>query len=76
MAIRKPVLCVIFLLSLLLVFSEMGKVVEGRLCESQSQKFKGPCFSGSNCGNVCRTEGFPGGRCRHFPRRCFCVKHC
>ncbi|WOL10722.1 defensin Ec-AMP-D2 [Canna indica] len=54
------------------------RVVEARTCESQSHRFKGPCLSlnARNCANVCKTEGFPGGRCRGFRRRCFCVKHC
>nr|WPT09563.1 defensin [Piper nigrum] len=49
---------------------------EARICESQSHKFKGPCVSDSNCASVCQTEGFPGGHCRGFRRRCFCVKTC
>nr|7C2P_A Chain A, Plant defensing Egk [Elaeis guineensis]7C2P_B Chain B, Plant defensing Egk [Elaeis guineensis]7C2P_C Chain C, Plant defensing Egk [Elaeis guineensis]7C2P_D Chain D, Plant defensing Egk [Elaeis guineensis] len=47
-----------------------------RTCESQSHKFKGPCLRASNCANVCKTEGFHGGKCRGFRRRCFCTKHC
>ncbi|XAR64028.1 hypothetical protein NMG60_11024223 [Bertholletia excelsa] len=53
-----------------------GKVAEGRTCESQSHKFKGACVSRTNCANVCKTEGFPGGHCRGFRRRCFCTKPC
>jgi Gamma-thionin family len=56
---------------------EMGPaVVEARTCESQSHKFKGSCIRESNCANVCKTEGFHGGKCRGFRRRCFCTKHC
>ncbi|KAG9442427.1 hypothetical protein H6P81_018281 [Aristolochia fimbriata] len=69
----------IFLLALLLLAAgpEMGpRVAEARTCESQSHHFKGPCVSGSNCAHVCKTEGFPAGRCRGFRRRCFCVKPC
>ncbi|KAJ0974489.1 hypothetical protein J5N97_016454 [Dioscorea zingiberensis] len=64
------------LLFLLLISSGTVMEVEGRTCESQSHKFKGPCVRQSNCANVCKTEGFPGGNCRGFRRRCFCVKHC
>ncbi|KAK8935959.1 hypothetical protein KSP39_PZI012926 [Platanthera zijinensis] len=49
---------------------------EKRTCESQSHRFRGLCFSRSNCGHVCRTEGFVFGRCRGLRRRCFCTKHC
>ncbi|XP_068640328.1 defensin Ec-AMP-D1-like [Aristolochia californica] len=69
----------IFFLVLLIMAAvpEMGlRVAEARTCESQSHRFKGTCVAGSNCANVCRTEGFPGGTCRGFRRRCFCVKPC
>ncbi|KAH7866585.1 hypothetical protein Vadar_022290 [Vaccinium darrowii] len=69
----------IFLVVVLLMAStEMGGigVAEGRTCESQSQRFKGPCSTDRNCGSVCETEGFQGGNCRGFRRRCFCTKHC
>ncbi|KAG9143435.1 hypothetical protein Leryth_027676 [Lithospermum erythrorhizon] len=32
--------------------------VDGRTCMSKSQKFKGMCFSDTNCGSVCNSEGF------------------
>ncbi|XP_021909666.1 defensin Ec-AMP-D2-like [Carica papaya] len=63
----------IFVLLLLLVATEIG---EARTCESQSHRFKGACGSRSNCAAVCQTEGFHGGHCRGFRRRCFCTKHC
>ncbi|KAI3734190.1 hypothetical protein L6452_13654 [Arctium lappa] len=68
----------VLLVVMCLMANEMGggMVVEGRTCESQSHKFKGTCVSDTNCGNVCKNEGFPGGNCRGFRRRCFCVKHC
>ncbi|KAM7513888.1 hypothetical protein LguiA_003471 [Lonicera macranthoides] len=50
--------------------------VEGRVCESQSHYFKGPCRGDHNCAMVCRNEAFSGGRCRGFRRRCFCTKLC
>ncbi|KAI3730442.1 hypothetical protein L1987_61617 [Smallanthus sonchifolius] len=53
-----------------------GEMVEGRTCQSQSHNFKGACLSDTNCANVCKTEGFPGGKCRGLRRRCFCTKHC
>ncbi|PIN15343.1 hypothetical protein CDL12_12018 [Handroanthus impetiginosus] len=51
-------------------------VGEARTCESQSHRFQGLCFSSTNCGSICRGEGFTGGHCRGFRRRCFCTKHC
>ncbi|KAG9153485.1 hypothetical protein Leryth_018745 [Lithospermum erythrorhizon] len=50
--------------------------VEGSQCESRSQQFKGMCLSETNCGNVCKTEGFLSGKCTGFRRRCFCTKEC
>ncbi|XP_028080777.1 defensin Ec-AMP-D2-like [Camellia sinensis] len=71
----------ILVVLMLLLVTEMGSgpngmVAEARTCESQSHKFKGPCVSSTNCGSVCKTEGFTGGNCRGFRRRCFCTKHC
>ncbi|KAI3817067.1 hypothetical protein L1987_10854 [Smallanthus sonchifolius] len=68
----------LLLVVMCLMTSEIGgpMVVEGRTCQSQSHKFKGACLSNTNCVNVCKTEGFPGGKCRGFRRRCFCTKHC
>ncbi|CAL8995309.1 unnamed protein product [Prunus brigantina] len=76
-----------FVLVLLLVATEMGPMaVEGRdakkvepnkrTCDSQSQKFKGMCFLTSSCVQSCKSEGFTGGQCRGFRRRCFCSKNC
>ncbi|XP_050373754.1 defensin Ec-AMP-D2-like [Argentina anserina] len=68
-----------FVALLLLVATGMGPnamVAEARNCESKSHKFKGKCFSETNCGSVCQTEGFSGGNCRGLRRRCFCTKHC
>ncbi|KAF7809562.1 Defensin-like protein [Senna tora] len=78
MARSLPLFSTIFVLLLLLVATEIGPnmVAEARTCESQSHRFKGACVSGSNCAAVCQTEGFPGGHCRGFRRRCFCTKHC
>ncbi|KAH0649867.1 hypothetical protein KY290_030736 [Solanum tuberosum] len=49
---------------------------EARTCESQSNRFKGTCVRDSNCATVCQTEGFIGGNCRGFRRRCFCTRNC
>ncbi|GAB4848171.1 hypothetical protein Ancab_002839 [Ancistrocladus abbreviatus] len=66
-----------FLLLLLVMATEIGvRVAEGRACESESHKFKGVCVSDTNCATVCQTEGFPGGECGGFRRRCFCSKPC
>ncbi|KAK8935068.1 Defensin-like protein 2 [Platanthera zijinensis] len=87
----KRMLPALLLVFLLLVASGMGPEMraeaarpagipgigeEKRTCESASYHFKGPCVSKSNCGHVCRTEGFPYGHCRGFRRRCFCTKPC
>ncbi|KAI5679608.1 hypothetical protein M9H77_00835 [Catharanthus roseus] len=66
------------ILMMLFMSTEMGTlmVVEARTCESPSHRFHGVCVRGSNCGAVCNTEGFPGGSCRGFRRRCFCNKPC
>ncbi|VFQ73659.1 unnamed protein product [Cuscuta campestris] len=61
--------------------SEMGggarkMVAEGRMCDSPSHKFKGPCMRDSNCKTVCEGEGFHDGDCQGFRRRCFCRKPC
>ncbi|XP_010319372.2 defensin Ec-AMP-D2-like [Solanum lycopersicum] len=63
-----------FFLVLMLVFA--AELTEARTCESQSHRYKGPCVRKNNCANVCKTEGFSGGHCRGFRRRCFCTKHC
>ncbi|RHN66324.1 putative defensin, plant [Medicago truncatula] len=49
---------------------------EARTCDSQSHSFKGVCWIKHNCANVCKTEGFTGGHCHGFRRRCFCSKPC
>ncbi|KAK2992031.1 hypothetical protein RJ640_014892 [Escallonia rubra] len=68
---------VIFLVLMLHMATDIGPMVaEARTCESQSQRFKGPCVSKTNCASVCHTEGFHGGHCRGLRRRCFCTKHC
>ncbi|KAB1226854.1 Defensin-like protein [Morella rubra] len=68
---------IVFVLLVLLAATEMGPVVaEPRSCETQSHSFKGICLRQSNCAAVCQTEGFPGGQCRGFRRRCFCTKPC
>ncbi|WOH07556.1 hypothetical protein DCAR_0726988 [Daucus carota subsp. sativus] len=60
----------------MLLMSGGIREAEGRTCESQSHKFKGTCLSETNCGNVCKNEGFSGGNCRGLRRRCFCTRHC
>ncbi|XP_065880489.1 defensin Ec-AMP-D2-like [Euphorbia lathyris] len=66
----------LFLLFLFLAAVMGPNVAEARTCESQSHRFKGSCVSKSNCASVCQTEGFRGGHCRGFRRRCFCTTHC
>ncbi|XP_043693991.1 defensin Ec-AMP-D1-like [Telopea speciosissima] len=67
----------LLVLSLLFMATEMGpKVAEARLCESQSHHYKGPCGHEKNCAHVCKTEGFHGGKCKGFVRKCYCTKTC
>ncbi|KAM3267491.1 defensin Ec-AMP-D1 [Capsicum chacoense] len=69
---------IVLLLAMLVMATEMGpmRIVEARTCESQSHRFKGACVSETNCASVCHTEGFSGGDCRGFRRRCFCTRPC
>nr|WGC54890.1 plant defensin protein PDF2.1 [Gerbera hybrid cultivar] len=65
-------------LTLLLIFASQGMIpgAEARMCQSQSHGYRGACFHDHNCALVCRNEGFSGGRCRGFRRRCFCTRLC
>ncbi|KAH0649871.1 hypothetical protein MTR67_030012 [Solanum verrucosum] len=74
----KRLFATFFLVAMLLLSSEMGTMssAEARTCESQSNRFKGTCVRDSNCATVCQTEGFIGGNCRGFRRRCFCTRNC
>ncbi|CAM8983483.1 unnamed protein product [Rhodiola kirilowii] len=47
-----------------------------RVCQSASHGYHGPCLRNHNCALVCRNEGFSGGECNGFRRRCFCTKLC
>nr|GMC60961.1 defensin-like protein 1 [Ipomoea batatas]GMC64625.1 defensin-like protein 1 [Ipomoea batatas] len=61
---------------LLIVLASQNGGVEGRVCRSQSHHYKGLCLRDHNCAIVCRTEGFSGGDCVGFRRRCFCTRRC
>ncbi|XP_047084015.1 defensin Ec-AMP-D2-like isoform X1 [Lolium rigidum] len=78
MEASRKLLAAALLVVLLLAATGTGPVMvaEARTCQSQSHRFRGPCVRRSNCANVCRTEGFPDGKCRGFRRRCFCTTHC
>ncbi|WMV23078.1 hypothetical protein MTR67_016463 [Solanum verrucosum] len=74
MADFKKLLAAFFLVLVLVFAIELAEVWT---CESPSHKYKGPCVrKQSNCAAVCQTEGFTGGHCRGFRRRCFCTKKC
>ncbi|KAL7110772.1 hypothetical protein ACP275_05G047300 [Erythranthe tilingii] len=64
------------LFMVMLVFSTGMGAEATRTCEAKSHRFKGICVRKANCAAVCQTEGFHGGHCRGFRRRCFCTKHC
>ncbi|KAL5216834.1 hypothetical protein ABZP36_008235 [Zizania latifolia] len=61
---------------LLLVVTTDVAVAQVRECETPSTQFKGLCMMVANCANVCLTEGFSGGKCGGFRRRCMCTKAC
>ncbi|XP_057440181.1 defensin Ec-AMP-D1-like [Lotus japonicus] len=65
-----------FVLFILLASHQMVVQTEGRHCESKSHRFHGLCLSHHNCASVCHLEGFTGGKCRGFRKRCFCKKRC
>ncbi|KAL4590394.1 hypothetical protein LXL04_003323 [Taraxacum kok-saghyz] len=64
--------------TLLFLFASQWSIpgAEARMCQSQSHMFHGTCLRHHNCALVCRNEGFSGGRCRGFRRRCFCTRSC
>ncbi|ONM18724.1 hypothetical protein Zm00014a_010208 [Zea mays] len=64
----------IILLLLLIVTTDVAQAA--RECEKDSERFLGACMASDNCANVCRGEGFSGGRCSTFRRRCICTKPC
>nr|UYE91509.1 defensin 4 [Zingiber officinale] len=68
--------CALLIVLLLLATDGTGKgAVEAILhhhCKTPSRTFKGLCVSDSNCAQVCRSEGFPGGDCHGVRRRCMC----
>ncbi|KAF3444225.1 hypothetical protein FNV43_RR13915 [Rhamnella rubrinervis] len=66
----------LFLLFIVFFTSQMVVPSEARVCQSQSHGYKGPCSGDHNCALVCRNEGFSGGKCKGFRRRCFCTKFC
>ncbi|KAL2342852.1 hypothetical protein Fmac_004137 [Flemingia macrophylla] len=68
---RKTIKGFLFLLALVSAVDVAMKTAEARVCLSRSHKFRALCFSDTNCRHVCRTEGFSGGDCRGFRRRCF-----
>ncbi|WCJ28634.1 Defensin-like protein [Euphorbia peplus] len=59
-----------------LLFATGSNVVEARTCETPSHKFDGICVSGGNCHDICKSEGYQGGDCEGFRRRCMCHKEC
>ncbi|XP_047320360.1 defensin-like protein 1 [Impatiens glandulifera] len=70
---------VIFFFLIIGFASELSVVkpfAEARDCRSQSHGFHGVCLSDHNCGQVCHNEGFTGGDCAGFRRRCFCTRPC
>jgi hypothetical protein len=61
------------------IFADMQGPVHvalARECQSQSHQFVGVCTSDTNCGSVCKNEGFEKGNCHGTLHRCFCVKEC
>ncbi|KAE8787661.1 defensin [Hordeum vulgare] len=66
----------VLVLLLLVVAMEVAPAQAERVCETDSTQFKGICMVGTNCANVCLTEGFTSGKCSGFKRKCMCTKPC
>ncbi|KAE9603065.1 putative defensin, plant [Lupinus albus] len=49
-------------------------MAEARTCKSESQKFKGSCYSDTNCATICEGEGFTRGKCHGFFSKCWCKR--
>uniref|UniRef100_A0A0D3F1B6 Knottins-like domain-containing protein n=1 Tax=Oryza barthii TaxID=65489 RepID=A0A0D3F1B6_9ORYZ len=54
----------------LLLLTLGGEVAAAKMCHDRSQTFKGMCFRTSNCNTSCTNEGYTGGHCTTFRRRC------
>ncbi|KAL5567419.1 hypothetical protein UlMin_030583 [Ulmus minor] len=67
------VMCLLFVL---LASQEAVVPSWGRVCETQSRSYLGKCLNDYTCRSTCHTEGFPGGNCHGFRRRCFCSTNC
>ncbi|KAF5763189.1 putative defensin, plant, knottin, scorpion toxin-like superfamily [Helianthus annuus] len=72
----KTFFTLLFTLFILFASQTRVPVAEARMCQSQSHMFHGTCMRDHNCALVCRNEGFSGGKCRGFRRRCFCTRLC
>ncbi|PWA34808.1 defensin-like protein [Artemisia annua] len=72
----KTFFAIIFALLCLFASQWTVQVAEARVCQSQSHMYHGACLRDHNCALVCRNEGFSGGRCRGFRRRCYCTRLC
>ncbi|KMZ72525.1 Defensin J1-2 [Zostera marina] len=70
----------IIIVFMLLLFStgDLGteKVAAWRTCKARSHRFRGLCFRSRKCNYICKTEGFHGGHCHGFRKRCICHKPC
>ncbi|WCJ28633.1 Defensin-like protein [Euphorbia peplus] len=64
------------LISTLLVVFLLFVTAKATTCESESHKFDGICMLDGNCHDICKSEGFKGGHCEGFRRRCMCYKEC
>ncbi|KAL1221095.1 Defensin-like protein 2 [Cardamine amara subsp. amara] len=77
MKLSMRLISAVLLLFMIFISTGLGPVtVEARMCESKSHEFRGACISSTNCASVCHNEGFPGGECRGFRRRCLCTRPC
>ncbi|KMT05877.1 hypothetical protein BVRB_7g165350 [Beta vulgaris subsp. vulgaris] len=71
----------VILLMLLLAFAtedgpRVAEALFGRCKKVPSRTYKGPCARDANCRSVCISEGYNGGDCHGFRRRCMCTDKC
>nr|ATG83512.1 defensin 2 [Lens ervoides] len=72
---EKKALSLLFMLFLLLASDVSVKRADALLgrCKVKSSRYTGACLTDTKCSTVCRGEGYKGGDCHGFRRRCMCL---